>query len=201
MQCKNCSEAIPSKFSHAIKSNTCPFCGLEIMEKELQSILISLQSIMKDAVPFMDQVEEWLGSNYSFFKSKNKDITTSNKSNENDDNESIAEAIIKAKAELAKSAIDFQKRAGVKKLDTKSLIEKIRGGVGAADPSEFVGEDPDYGPMDFSDETSIGTFTSLDAEEMSSSLNTGDDDPVAKHYELEKLKKLQRNTGGGFTRR
>ena len=59
MICMSCKETIPSKFAHSIKMNMCPLCGGEIMEPVLQKILTDLQLIMKEAEPFMTEVEEW----------------------------------------------------------------------------------------------------------------------------------------------
>ena len=187
MKCMSCEETIPSKFTHAIKSNTCPFCGAEIMEAALQTILSSLQTLMKEAEPYIDVVEEWFASNYSLRKG--------NKTSQDDDN--FDEDSIKKQTEAAKSAIAFQQRAGIKAgNDVKSLIDKIQNGKGAADPSEFVGIDEDYGPVDYSKDEPGQPLSKTEALTMMQALNQAptqtSDDPLKDYYEIQKLKKLQR---------
>lgn len=195
MKCKSCSELIPPKFAHSIKTNICPFCGEGIMDELLQKVLTNLQIIMKEAEPFMIEVEEWFAANYSFCKG-NK---SSNLHAEIGDDDFSEEAIRK-QAEIAKATADFQKRSGVKTSNMKALVEKIQSGKGAAHPSEFIGVDEDYGEIDMSDEPSSAPLSQKDALAMMQAMNQGksdDDDPVKNYYEIEKLKKLQRQPPSG----
>lgn len=204
MKCRSCEETIPSKFSHSIKTNTCPFCGEEIMEPALQNILKNLQTIMKDGELYMIEIEEWLASNYSLRKGGTKQSTVLSGGG---DDESFDEESIRKQTEAAKQAIDFQKRAGIKPGNIKSLVEKIQSGGGAAHPSEFVGVDEDYGEIDMSNEVSLDPLSSNDAGQMAVAMNQGlatnQDDVLKNYYEIEKLKKLQRQQpagGGKFSR-
>lgn len=188
----------------------CPLCGGEIMEPALQDVLKNLQIIMKDAEPFMSEVEEWLATNYSLRKGSANDVKAKQRPlNEDGEEETFDEESIRKQTAAAKSAIDFQKRAGIKTNDMKSLVEKIQSGKGAADPSEFVGIDPDYGPIDMSNESGSAPLTERDAMQMVSALdhlppaNEDAEEVIKNYYEIEKLKKLQRGTPTGkgtFTR-
>lgn len=159
---------------------------------------------MKEGEPYMEQIEEWLASNYSLRKgAKPKEGgPQSLPSGGIFDEDSFDEETLRRQTEAAKTTINFQKRAGIKGNDMKSLVEKIQSGGGAADPSEFVGEDPDYGHIDMRDEVAGAPLTKKDAAAMMQALNQGpvqSEDPVKEYYEIEKLKKLQRQqpTGQG----
>lgn len=203
MKCRSCEETVPSKFAHSIKMNMCPLCGGEIMDPALQKVFADLQIIMKDAEPFMTEVEEWFASNYSLRKGAAPREGQQMPSGGIFDEENFDEDMLRRQTELAKSAINFQQRAGIKQQQPggmKSIVEKIQGG--AADPSEFVGVDPDYGPIDMSNEDAGAPLTQRDQLAMMQAMNQGgpvSDDPVKEYYEIEKLKKLQRQqpTGGG----
>eukprot|EP00697_Spironema_sp_BW2_P008858 gnl/Spiro4/23583_TR11653_c0_g2_i1.p4 gnl/Spiro4/23583_TR11653_c0_g2~~gnl/Spiro4/23583_TR11653_c0_g2_i1.p4 ORF type:complete len:211 (+),score=8.11 gnl/Spiro4/23583_TR11653_c0_g2_i1:6835-7467(+) len=204
MKCRSCEETVPSKFAHSIKMNMCPLCGGEIMDPALQKVFTDLQTIMKEAEPFMTEVEEWFASNYSLRKGSppkegspySQQLSTGGIFDE----QNFDEETLRRQTELAKSTINFQQRAGIKQPGMRSIVEKIQGG--AADPSEFVGIDPDYGPIDMSNEVAGAPLTQTDQLAMMQAMNTGgpvSDDPVKEYYEIEKLKKLQRQapTGAG----
>lgn len=177
----------------------CPLCGGEIMDPALQQVFASLQNIMKEAEPFMSEVEEWFASNYSLRKGA-APREGQQPSGGIFDEENFDEDTLRRQTELAKSTINFQQRAGIKQPGMKSIIEKIQGG--AADPSEFVGVDPDYGPIDMSGESAGVPLSQKDQLAMMQAMNQNvsvSDDPVKEYYEIEKLKKLQRPqaTGAG----
>lgn len=64
MKCKSCTNDVPPKFSHAIKTNICPFCGEEIMDSELQSALADLQVAMEASEQYQEEIHDWLKCNY-----------------------------------------------------------------------------------------------------------------------------------------
>jgi len=64
MRCKSCTNEVPPKFSHAIKTNICPFCGEEIMDSELQLALTGLQEAMLAVEEYPDEMHDWLKCNY-----------------------------------------------------------------------------------------------------------------------------------------
>ena len=70
MQCKSCSETVPPKFQHAIKSNVCPFCGQEIISLELQVALSELGEVLKSAEQYRTEICEWLKANYEVLDMK-----------------------------------------------------------------------------------------------------------------------------------
>lgn len=188
MKCNQCSEAIPAKSAHAISKNECPFCGGEIMDPTLQDILTNLNLLMKEAGPHMEAVEEWLNSNYQLYKGGSMKRSPTG---------IIQDDVIEGSGSIT---AQIQRRAEIGKmtggkLTRKDILEKIKGEGGyAADPAEFVGEDPDYGHIDMSQETA-SPLSKREAEQMLSAINGAKPDPVKEYYEMEKLKKLQR-TGG-----
>ena len=70
MKCKSCNSEINPKWKHAIDNNICPFCGESIMDEELKKMFSSLRIIMNDLINYnyVDQLEDWLISNYQFVK-------------------------------------------------------------------------------------------------------------------------------------
>lgn len=68
MKCMSCAEVVSPKFSYAIKTNVCPFCGGEIIPVKLQTILNELRIIMDSVGDFKPEVEDWLSSNFSLKK-------------------------------------------------------------------------------------------------------------------------------------
>ncbi len=66
MQCKSCQQEVLSKFTHAIMTNICPFCGSEIMDPDLQKVLNSLKDVMNEgkSKKYLYQIFDWLHSNY-----------------------------------------------------------------------------------------------------------------------------------------
>lgn len=65
MKCKSCQGEVPPKFTHAIAVNSCPLCGEEIMEADLQVALTELKSAMSATANYPDEVFDWLKSNYN----------------------------------------------------------------------------------------------------------------------------------------
>jgi len=200
MKCNACQETISPKFAHSIKLNICPFCGGEIMDAELQRILSGLQVLMTEAEPFISDVEDWFASNHSLCKAAAPREGQQMPSGGIFDEESFDEDTLRRQTELAKSTINFQQRAGIKQQHPgmKSIVEKIQSG--AADPSEFVGVDPDYGPIDMSDEAAGAPLTQKDQLAMMQAMNQNasvSDDPVQEYYEIQKLKKLQKPAPSG----
>lgn len=65
MKCKSCQGEVPPKFTHAIAVNSCPLCGDEIMEADLQIALTELKSAMSATANYPEEVFDWLKSNYN----------------------------------------------------------------------------------------------------------------------------------------
>ena len=68
MKCKSCQSEVSPKFAHAIGTNTCPFCGDEIMDSELQGALKGLGDAMKAVDKYPVEVFDWLSSNFGLVK-------------------------------------------------------------------------------------------------------------------------------------
>ncbi len=64
MKCKSCTNEVPPKFSHAIKTNICPFCGDAIMDDELQAALSDLQEAMIATDSYQEEIFDWLKCNH-----------------------------------------------------------------------------------------------------------------------------------------
>lgn len=209
MQCQTCKEEISPKFAHAISTNVCPFCGKEIMTKELQNILGELKIVFDDAKDYMVEVEGWLSSNFSFKRVNENEVII-----EKDQLEKLKEqaksrdillnpgkAIRVNRGEGDGVSVDeetstvFAKRAGV--INTKKAVDFIKGRtIGAADPSEFQGVDDEYGDVSVDENT-----TPLNRNEKNDMTNLFKQDDLGKVQELElqKLKRLQAsaNISGG----
>lgn len=67
MRCISCQEDVPTKFSHAISVNICPFCGSPIMDAALQIALKELKSAMLNTESYAVEIFDWLKSNYNLF--------------------------------------------------------------------------------------------------------------------------------------
>lgn len=201
MRCISCQNQIDPKFKHAISQNQCPMCGGAVMSVELHKILNKLQKIMEEAKPFMVEIEGWLFTNYSIGKSKQQNQRSDNSNSSETDEGGIFdtdmdEETIRKQTELAKQ---FQQRAGVPKVNSglKSVVNQIKAAGTNADISEFVGVDPDYGPIDMSKEVSA-PLSSEEKDQMKSIINaqysvkeTAQENAVREYYELQKVKKLQ----------
>jgi hypothetical protein len=213
MQCKSCKEDVSPKFAHALSVNVCPFCGSEILDAKLQEIIGELKIAFSDAKNYMNEIEDWLFSNYSLKKVKENEVlidknkletlriqaskfehtsagkgVSVHRSSENGENEVVIDE---------NPTTVFAKRAGVS--SHKKALDFIRGkSFGAADPSEFQGIDDEYGEM----ESDVDN-TPLNSKDKNEMVNIFKQEDVSKIQELElqKLKRLQAqnavSSGGG----
>jgi rRNA maturation endonuclease Nob1 len=65
MKCQNCEQDIPAKFVYALSTNTCPFCGENIMDEVLQEAIVAITTTMSSVGHFKDELFTWLKSNYN----------------------------------------------------------------------------------------------------------------------------------------
>jgi|ERR1039457_392433 hypothetical protein len=184
MKCQSCSENVPDKFKSAIAKNECPLCGDVIMSEKLKESLALFKELMVDLEEFKEPFEEWLFANYSYRKGGgNNDI---------DENGHI----VNGSGEMS----IFAKNAGMKNKPLKRIVDQIKegGSSGAADPSEFVGVDDEY-----------GVITPDNIDEITGTLNRGEETELDGLFnekpnpqlEMERLKRLRsRSQGGGFNR-
>lgn len=68
MKCKSCDSEINPKWKYAVDNNTCPFCGLSIMEEELKNLLYDLRITMESLNDYSEQLDDWLLSNFNYIK-------------------------------------------------------------------------------------------------------------------------------------
>lgn len=147
MKCLSCSAEINPKWTHAIDTNLCPFCGETIMDGKLKDLLSNLKTIMDQLLEFPEELYDWLLSNYNLLNTNSdklinylnedqlKEISQNNKRNSslknekkiikvnNGENEEEIEVISIQDEEKTN---EFVERAGIKKKnDTfKSIKEK-----------------------------------------------------------------------------
>ena len=204
MKCKNCQEEISPKFAHAISNNCCPMCGKEIMDAALKDLFGNLIVVFENAKNYMTEVQDWLFTNFSMKVIKDTDIVI----DKLEYDELVAKTKFPAKnirlpeegevsEENNKIASGFANRAGVKPIHKKA-IDFIKGQTsGAADPSEFVGIDDEYGEVNLMEDQQ-NNLKPIGNQEKNMMSNLFDN---PQDVEIEKLKKLksQRNfaSGGG----
>ena len=150
MKCKSCNDEVNTKFKHALSINSCPLCGGEIMSVQLHSILNELKTTMERSSEYIEEISDWLYTNYNLKRIKENEVIVDKKQLEEQKNnfkniETIqSKNIIPNNEEQVEEPIEptiFQKRAGVK-ITHKRAIDFIKGKeqVGVADPSEFEEE-------------------------------------------------------------
>lgn len=223
MQCKSCNDQVPAKFAHSIAVNICPLCGGEIMPIKLKNILAELKVALGDAKDYMDEVEDWLYSNFSLKKLTTDQMVVDKSVFDALEHKSITQTSVPAHGSPfmvnrredvsgdvvvdEKPASIFHKRAGV--INPKKAIDFIKGRTssGAADPSEFQGVDDEYGEMNDSIGTNLNPLNMNEQKAMANMFAGNDLGNTSQELELQKLKRLQAQStvssgggGGGFRR-
>lgn len=198
MKCNSCSEDVPAKFIKAIAENSCPICGGQIVDPEVKTTLNELALVLNKAKDYMDQIEEWLYTNYSLRKIKEDEVVI----NKND----IPTTVMDGERPHNKAGRGNPiKRAGGEEdgvsstsgLDSKSAIDFIKkgGAGGLADPSLYVGTDDEGNQIDLAAEASNGLRRN-ELNQMNDLFGDGiqvdsKEDAQSNAY-LQKLKRLQR---------
>lgn len=211
MNCISCKEDIPSKFTHALSINICPLCGKEIMPEELKNVLAKLKIVFDDAKNYMNEVEDWLAANFSFKRLKPNEIILDKNQYDNEMKQRYFSNTPSNRKDENSSPDDkanmFAKRAGVP--DHKNTLDFIKGkgSFGAADPSEFVGVDDEYGEINSDNVEVDQNLTPLNKSEANQigSIFADKNNTSSSALEIQKLKKLQSQSsfsnGGGKFRR
>src|SRR5271165_6003199 len=141
MKCNSCSEDVPAKFAHAISINSCPLCGNAIVDPEVKLIINDLETVLNKAKDHMEQIEDWLMTNFQLHKVKENEIVI----NKDD----LPAAVRgeerqqgKGKGINVRRSKEDDEDEGVS-LSPKKAIDIIRGKAssGLADPSQFHGVD------------------------------------------------------------
>lgn len=213
MKCMQCKEDVPPKFTHAISVNICPLCGKEIMSVKLKNILADLKIALSDAQDHMEEVSDWLLSNYGLRQLKQTEVVVeeselialrdrarkpdpnsftnkqgaSVRRSDNDDGDEVSVD--------NSNATVFAKRAGVP-INSKKALDFIRGkgsSSGAADPSEFVGEDDEYGDINAPENNPPLPMNRRDQNQLEGIFDNNAD----KILEMEKLKRLHQSNALG----
>lgn len=209
MLCKSCKEDIPSKFTHALSRNECPLCGAEIIDDKLKDIISNLKLVLSDASEYMNEIEDWLFSNFSFKKIHPGQVVLDKEQFEKLSAQSIQRQFVPGQGRGAivnrnddqdsQDMSGFSKRAGVVGNHKKALdFIKGRPTLGAAHPSEFKGVDDEYGDIN---EDNLPPLNQNEAQQMDSIFaNSGGES--SHELELQKLKRLyNQNAGNGTFRR
>jgi hypothetical protein len=194
MKCKSCEQNVDAKFKFAISTNVCPFCGEAIIDVALQAILNDLKTVMERGAEYMEDVENWLFSNYSLRKVNPNDVVDSSEQQFNFTN---TQRPLKAgKGPMVNRVEDdmpankednttiFAKRAGI--TNFKKVLDHIKG---AAEQTEFV--DPE---LDTVVEETGEPLSTREQQEMISML--GSSNNSNQELELQKLKRLRAQSGG-----
>jgi len=198
MKCNSCSEDVPAKFAHAISINSCPLCGNAIVDPEVKLIINDLETVLNKAKDHMEQIEDWLMTNFQLHKVKENEIVI---------NKDELPATVRDEERQGRGKGVNVRRAGEdgndedgvgsNKLSPKRAIDIIKGrtGSGLADPKEFVGTDDEGNKIDLASEAGEG----LDRSEVNQMANLFGDgmhvDPKesARHdAHIQKLKSLRR---------
>ncbi len=198
MKCNSCSEDVPAKFAYAISMNACPLCGGNIVDPNVQIIINDLKAVLNKANDHMDQIEDWLFTNFQLRKIKDNEVVI--------DKDELPATVRDEERQgrgkgisVRRSGEDGNDEDGVSsnKLSPKRAIDIIKGraGSGLADPSEYKGVDDEGNEIDLEAEAGEG----LDRNEVDQMANLFGDgihsDPKesARHdAHLQKLKSLQR---------
>lgn len=219
MKCQSCKEDIPPKFAHALSVNICPMCGQEVMDIKLKNILGGLKISLEAAKDHMEDVEDWLFSNFSLKKIKPNEIIVDKNAeplfvpgnmqqkptqhkpgvmvnrSDNDDGEDVV-------VDDSASTV-FAKRSGV--IHPKKALDFIKGkSTGAASPSEFKGADEEYGDV-FANDTNVKPLSTNEVNQMNDLFGNPDLSNTSHELEMQKLKRLQAQSsvsnGSGSIRR
>jgi hypothetical protein len=184
------------------------------MKEELKNIFAELKILMSNAEPYMSEVEDWLYTNYSLKKvfpgeeKPNNSIDfiaqakakMANKSGSISVNRSSDDEENNSDEDSAPKTI-FAQRAGIKA--HKKALDFIKGRTsGAADPSEFVGEDEEY--ADVSDEENYNEppLNAREANQLSSLFEDPSKGKSSNELDIENLKRVRKQIAGrGIFRR
>lgn len=226
MKCQSCKEDIPPKFAHALSVNICPMCGQEVMDIRLKNILSALKIALEDAKNHMEDVEDWLFSNFSLKKIKLNEMIVDKNANDKitesfygkgsqpvfekqtqhkpgvmvnrSDNDDGEDVVVDDSASTI-----FAKRAGV--IHPKKALDFIKGkSDGAAPPSEFKGVDEEYGDV-FANDTNAKPLNTNEIHQMNDLFGVPNLAKTSHELEMQKLKRLQAQSsisnGSGSIRR
>jgi hypothetical protein len=180
------------------------------MSQKLQTIIGQLKVSLDDALDVMGEVEDWLFNNYGLKKVAANEIVI-------DKNELKTQSLKIAhnpgvrvnRAEDGdhvevddKPITEFARRAGI--ITAKKAVDMIKGKAGrtsgAADPSEFVGVDDEYGDEEvFVPESSNQRLPAGD-NPLEGLFDGAGENKISKELEMMKLRKLQYQGEGKFRR-
>jgi len=74
MKCISCEVEINPKWKHALELNICPFCGQDIMDNQLKTLLSSLRETMEKLSEYPVQLNDWMLSNHNYIKTDSEDL-------------------------------------------------------------------------------------------------------------------------------
>jgi len=198
MKCNSCSEDVPAIFSYAISMNACPLCGGNIVDPNVQIIINDLKAVLNKANDHMDQIEDWLFTNFQLRKVKENEIVI-------DKNELPATVRDDERQQGKGKGINVRRAngdgesdgVGTGQINPKNAIDFIKkgGAGGLADPSLFVGTDDEGNEIDLASEAGEG----LNKNEVNQMANLFGDgmhsdprDSARADAHIQKLKSLRR---------
>jgi hypothetical protein len=193
MQCQSCKEDVPAKFAHAISINSCPLCGHEIVPQFIKDILNELETVLNKAKDHMDQMEDWLMTNFQLRRIRQNEVVI------NKDELPVAEPERPqgkaGKGAAVRRAGDVETGTNPKRVQSAVDFIKGKGSTGLADPSLYVGVDDEGNEVDLASEAADGLDRN-EIGEMSSlfgnGIQTDSKEDAQSSAMMQKLKRLSR---------
>lgn len=146
MKCTNCNVVIDQRFEHAIRSNSCPGCGKNIMPPEKLAAYIGLQELIKTNFPEIEseKVANLIVANFELkqlFKESSVKEQTAPEKVEVEVSEDESEISDKEYDEIHKAKQAKEARAQLKKMKEEAYESALRGQFGMDESeSDMFGE-------------------------------------------------------------
>jgi len=208
MECMSCKSEINPKWSHAIDTNVCPFCGNDIMDIQLKEILqvIGSKINLVEKVGHTKHLDDWMLANFNYIKTDSADLIkyVDPELLKAAKKEPISRKIVKVKTERGEEEVvseqmqddettnDFFKRAEAVKPNIDGFnsaaektqhLKNLARQIKKAGTSSITGDGSGIITADMLegvDPEAVAEMSSLMSEEpmISSALNSSDDDDV-----------------------
>lgn len=208
MECMSCSSEINPRWSHAIDTNVCPFCGKDIMDMDLKEILKGIGKSISyiDSLGHTKHLDDWMLANFNYIRTNSEDLIkyVDPELLKAAKKEPVSRKIVKVKtekgeeevvseqmqdeettndffkrAEAVKPNIDGFKSAAEKTQHLKNLARQIKK-AGTASMTENGASLITAEMLESVDPEAVAEMSSLISEEpiVSSALNSSEDDDI-----------------------
>lgn len=193
MKCLSCESIVDPKWKHAIDSNLCPFCGSSIMDEVLKVHLSTLAEVMVLLnEQYTEQLDDWLSSNYNYFK-KNKFKNNANSQQDQNQDSEVTPRNMPVPREVSKNFNNQQtikdKLKEAREKGAGDLILDAEGNPIGVDPEDIAkANELDSGSRNISELKSLEP--EIPAVVLSYASKNASKSPEQVAKELEILKKL-----------